>query len=255
MSRVIHPSAVVEEGTRLGAGVRIGPFCYVGRGVELGNGCELVAHATVLGPTRLGAQNTVYPYATLGTAPQDRSYGGEPTSLWIGDGNVFREGVTVHRGTVKGAGRTCIGSRSWIMAGAHVAHDCALSDRVVVTTGTVLGGHVTVGTGATLGGKVAVAPFVRIGRLSFAAGGARVEQDVPPFLTVAGDRARVRTVNRVGLERAGIPGESVRALKKAFWWLYRRGEALGAALHSLPEGLQEDGLVAELVGFLREGRH
>ena len=250
MSRVIHPSAVVEESAELGEEVKIGPFCYVGQGVELGDRCELVAHATVLGPTRLGANNTVYPYATLGTAPQDRTYDGEPTSLWVGDGNVFREGSTVHRGTLKGARKTSIGSGCWIMAGAHVAHDSVLADRVVITTGTVLGGHVTVGAGATLGGQVAVAPFVRIGRLSFVAGGARVEQDVPPFLTVAGDRARVRAINRVGLERAGVAEQSVRALKKAFWHLYRRSEALSVALDSMPEGVGEDELVAELVRFL-----
>lgn len=253
MATRIHSRAVVDEGASLGEGVRIGPFCYVAADVELGPGCELVAHATVLGPARLGAHNTVYPCATLGAPPQDRTYRGEPTLLSIGDNNVFREGTTVHRGTVKGAGRTCIGSDGLFMANAHVAHDCSLGDRVVITTGAVLGGHVVVGDGATLGGQVAIAPFVRIGRLSFVAGGACVERDVPPFLTAAGDRARIRAYNRVGLVRAGVPEVSVRAIKTAFYHLYKRGEPLSIALESLPEALALDPYVAELSEFVRVG--
>lgn len=249
MARFVHPSAVVEPGTRLGEDVRIGPLCYVASEAEIGPRSELVAQATILGRTRLGADNQVFPSATLGAAPQDRSYSGEPTELVIGAGNVFREGVTVHRGTVKGGGITRIGSECLLMAGAHVAHDCVLGDRVVLTNNTVLGGHVIVEEGVTCGGHVAVAPFVRLGRLSFAAGGACIEHDVPPFVIVAGDRARVRALNVVGLRRAGVPDASMRALKSAFRHVFRGKAPRRVAVETLSTA--GDPYVEELVVFLR----
>jgi UDP-N-acetylglucosamine acyltransferase len=250
MAVFVHPSAVVEPGAVLGEDVHIGPLCYVGSGVELGARSVLVAQATLLGQTELGPDNQLFPSATLGAPPQDRSYAGEPTRLVIGSGNVFREGVTVHRGTVKGAGVTRIGSGCLLMAGAHVAHDCTLADRVVLTNHTVLGGHVVVEEAVTCGGHVAVAPFVRLGRLCFAAGGACIEHDVPPFVIVSGDRARVRTLNVVGLRRAGVPEVSTAALRQAFKHVFRGGIPRSVALQTLDAALARDAYVAELVGFL-----
>ena len=158
-----------------------------------------------------GEGNVVYPHVTLGAPPQDRTWSGEPTDLVIGDDNQFRESVTVHRGTAKGGGVTRIGSHCLLMVGAHVAHDCTVADGVTLTNNTSLGGHVVVGRRAVIGGHVAVAPFVTIGELSFAAGGAMIERDVPPYVIVAGDRARVRALNRVGLLRAEVPGSVPRA--------------------------------------------
>ena len=202
----------------------------------------------------MGADNTVFPQAVLGGPAQDRSYQGEATLLQIGNANIFREGVSIHRGTVKGGGRTCVGSSCLIMANAHVAHDCVLEDHVVLTTGTVLGGHVHVGTSVACGGQVAVAPFADLGRLSYIAGGARVEQDVPPFMIAAGDRARIRGVNRIGLRRAGIPEGSQLALKKAYCHLFRGRQPLAVALDTLPRVLAGDEYVTELVTYLRMRR-
>ena len=248
----IHPSAVVDPGARLGDGVSIGPLCYVGAGVELGPGTELVAQATVLGPCRLGAGNLVYPHATLGTPPQDRTWAGEPTELVIGDHNVFRESATVHRGTVKGGGTTRIGSECLIMVGAHVAHDCQVADGVTLTNYTSLGGHVVVGGRAVIGGHVAIAPFVRVGELCFAAGGAMIERDVPPFVIVAGDRARVRGLNRVGLARGGVPDASRLVLAKAFRMLWRAGEPLAVAARAVEAEYGADPYVRRWVEFFAE---
>ncbi|HEY3237286.1 MAG TPA: acyl-ACP--UDP-N-acetylglucosamine O-acyltransferase [Polyangiaceae bacterium] len=250
----IHPSAVVEVGAKLGQGVVVGPFCYVGRDVELGDGTTLVAHATVLGPSRIGKNNRVFPYATLGAAPQDRSFSDEPTELWVEDHNVFREQVTVHRGSTKGDGITRIGSGCWFMVGAHVAHDCVIQDGVMLTNLTSLGGHVHAAPGAVCGGHVAVAPFVRLGRNCFVAGGARVERDVPPYVIVSGDRARVRALNRVGLERSAIAAESQAALARAFALIWRSGEPVAKGLSLAREELGSDPCVRELVEFLETSR-
>jgi UDP-N-acetylglucosamine acyltransferase len=249
MSARVHPSAVVEPGAELGDDVVIGPFCHVGARVELGAGCCLISHVVVLGPARFGRNNRVYPFATLGAPPQDRSFSGEPTRLDVGDDNVFREQVSVHRGTVKGGGTTRIGSRCLVMVGSHVAHDAVLGDDVVLTNLATLGGHVVIGAGAVLAGHVAVAPFVRIGRSSFLAGGARVERDVPPFVIAAGDRARVRALNEVGLERSGVPLESRRALSRAFRMIWRSGEPMARGLAAARAELGRDAYVLELLEF------
>jgi len=246
----IHPSAVVEPEVELGPGVRIGPLCYVGAGVVLGEGTELVAQATVLGPTRIGRYNRLFPHATLGAPPQDKTHRGEATELVVGDDNVFREQTTVHRGTTKGTRVTRIGSRCLFMVGAHVAHDCTIEDDVVMTNLATLGGHVHVERNVVCGGLAAVAQFVRLGRGCFLAGGALVERDVPPFMIAAGDRARVRALNAIGLSRMGVPEPSRRALERAFRMLYRARQPLLVALAAVRAELAGDVYVAELVDFL-----
>lgn len=247
----VHPSAVIEPGAELGEGVVVGPFCHVGAGVRLGAGSELVGHASVLGPgTRVGARNRIFPGAVVGAPPQDRSHRGEPTLLELGDDNEIREQVTLHRGTRKGSGVTRLGSRCLLMVGAHVAHDCTVGDDVILTNLATLGGHVVVESHAVLGGHVAVAPFVRIGRGAFLAGGARVERDVPPFVIAAGDRARVRALNRVGLERMGVPEASRSALERAFRLLWRRRRPLAEGVRAVRAELGEDAYVTELLAAL-----
>lgn len=250
MPTEVHPTAVVESGAELANGVRVGPYCYVGAGVTLGEGTHLVAHATLLGPTRLGARNVVYPYATLGAAPQDLSYKQEPTRLLVGDECVFREQVTVHRGTLKGDGVTRIGSRCLLMVGAHVAHDCVVEDDVVITNLSTLGGHVRVGSCATLGGLVAVAPYVRLGQLCFVAGGARVERDVPPYTIAQGDRARVRALNQVGLERRAVPLPSRTALERAFRLIFGGKLPRAQGVEAARRELAHDPYVERLLAFL-----
>jgi UDP-N-acetylglucosamine acyltransferase len=246
----IHPTAVVEPGAQLGSGVEVGAYCYVGAGVRLGERTRLIAHATVLGPTELGAGNVVYPYATLGADPQDRSYKQEPTRLLVGDDCVFREQVTVHRGTLKGGGVTSIGSRCLLMVGAHVAHDCVVEDDVVLTNLSTLGGHVRVGFGAVSGGQVAVAPYVRLGELCFIAGGARVERDVPPYMIAQGDRARVRALNQVGLERKAVPLQSRAALERAFRLIFGGKLPRAQGVEAVRREMCGDAYVDRLLAFL-----
>ena len=248
---LVHPTAVVDPSAELGEQVEIGAFCFVGAGVRLGRGTRLLPRATVLGPSTLGENNLIYPGAVLGAAPQDRSYRGEPSRLVVGDDNVFREQTTVHRGTEKGGGITRVGSRCWLLVGAHIAHDCELGDGVTLTNLATLGGHVRVGQEAVFGGLVAIAPYVRVGRTSFVAGGARVETDVPPFVIVQGDRARVRALNRVGLQRAAVPAESVALLEVAFRTIFGGSEPRSVGLARVEREMSTDPWVLELIGALR----
>lgn len=250
MAAHVHSTAVVDALAELADGVRIGPLSYVGPGVFIDEDTELLAHATVLGPARIGRRNRIFPHATLGAPPQDRSYRGERTDLVVGDDNDFREASTIHRGTPKGGGVTRVGSGSLFMVGSHVAHDCAVGDGVTLANGTSLGGHVVVEDAVVTGGHVAVAPFVRLGEIAFAAGGALIERPVPPFVIVSGDRARVRGINRVGLERRGVPEPSRDALVSAYRALYRKGVPLRIALRELDPILLTDVYVNKLVSFL-----
>jgi UDP-N-acetylglucosamine acyltransferase len=246
----VHPSAHVSPGAKLADGVVVGPLCVVGDGVELGAGTRLLASSVVLGPTRMGEANVVFPYAVIGGEPQDRSHAGQTTSLEIGHRNVFREHVTVHRGTAKDRGTTSIGSDGMFMVGVHVAHDVVVGNAVTLANGTLLGGHVRVEDRVTMGGRAALAPFVRVGEGAFVAAGAMVETDVPPFTIVAGDRARVRALNRVGLRRHGVPDGSRRALAKAFRVLFRHSVPRSESLRELEDEIANDPYVQKLIGFL-----
>lgn len=246
----VHETAVVAKSARLGEGVEIGPYAVVGEDVELGDGTRLIGHCVVSGPTRLGARNVVHPFAVIGAAPQDRSFAGEPTWLVAGDDNVFREHVTVHRGTAKDRGVTRIGDGALFLVGSHVAHDTTVGDRVTLTNGTLVGGHASLGANVVTGGGVAIAPFVRIGEVSFLAAGAMVERDVPPFVIAGGDRARVRALNLVGLRRTGTPDASRRALSRAFRMLFRSDEPRSLVLPVVRAELGHDPHVARLVDFL-----
>lgn len=246
----LHPTAIIDPRAKLHDGVRVGPLCIVGADVELGPETHLLSHVSVQGPTRLGARNVVHPFAALGGDPQHRNHQGETTSLHIGDDNVIREHVTVHRGTVEGGGVTRIGHGCLLMAGAHVAHDATLGDRITLTNGTLLGGHVQLGDWVVAAGHVAVAPFVRVGESAFLAGNAMIERDVPPFLIAAGDRATLRAVNRVGLQRRSVPEPSLAAIRQAFQRLF----ALDGSRELLPcesDQMKQDPFVAQLLEFLR----
>ncbi len=247
----VHPLALVAPDAELGAGVVVGPFAIVEPGVVLGAGTRVDAHAVVRRGTRLGARNVVHPFAVLGGDPQERAYAGEPTLLEIGDGNTFREHVTVHRGSLKGGGVTRIGGGSLFMVGVHVAHDCVLGDRIELANDVLLGGHAALGDHVAMGGGAAVGPFVRVGTRAFVAAGAMVEQDVPPFVIVAGDRARVRALNRVGLARSGVPAASRAALERAFRLLFRSGTPRAAAAAGLAD--DADPLVRALCAFVLAG--
>jgi len=247
----IHPTAVVAGDVMLGEGVEIGPYCVVGEGVAIGAATRLLSHCVVTGPAKLGAGNVVHPFAVIGAPPQERGYGGEPTRVEIGDDNVIREHATIHRGTVKGGGVTRVGSGGLLMVGVHVAHDVLIEDKVTLTNGTLLGGHVQIGSWVVTAGHVAVAPFVHVGESAFLAGGAMAERDVPPYMIAAGDRARVRAVNRVGLVRRGVPEASRLAIKRAFKMLFLGGEPRSSAIERVHDCLGSDPYVARLVAFVR----
>jgi UDP-N-acetylglucosamine acyltransferase len=218
----IHPLAVVSPHAELGTNVRIGPFCVVEAGVVIGDGCILAGRVTVKSGTIVGRDNLVFEGTVLGGMPQHVHMPECPGTVEIGAGNVFRENATVHRALEAGH-VTRIGNRCLFMVGAHVAHDCVVDDHVVLTNGTMLGGHVTVGEKAYLGGAVAVHQFCRIGRLAMIGGLARVVRDVPPFVMIDGDSAMIVGLNKVGLRRAGFAPSEVSQLKQAYRVIYRSG--------------------------------
>ncbi|MFH1746708.1 MAG: acyl-ACP--UDP-N-acetylglucosamine O-acyltransferase [Planctomycetota bacterium] len=256
----IHPTAVIDPQAELGNGLKIGPFCYVGPGVSLGDGCELISHVTLLGPAQFGAGNIVFPQAVLGAAPQDLKYRGGPTRLVIGAQNVFREHVTVHRGTEvdrHSAGITQIGDHNLFMVGVHIAHDAEFGNHIILANQVQIAGHVRIEDRVTVGGATAMHHFVTVGRAAFVGGMTRVTHDVPPYMKVQGYDQDVRAVNTVGMERWHIPSESIAAMKQVFRLLYARrgGRTPGRTVEALHEietnGLMHDEHVRYLVEFLR----
>jgi len=254
VSAVVHPSAVVDPGARFGEGVVVGPYAVVGPEVEVGDGCEIGAHAYVEGPTRLGARNRIFPHATLGAEPQDLKFAGERVSLEVGDGNCFREHVTVHRGTGKGGGVTRIGSDNLFMVYSHVAHDCRVGDRTVFANCATLAGHVDVGDDAVIGAFAAVQPFGRVGRHAYVGGFSRLLADALPFVKTVGMRPAVLGVNRIGLQRKGFDADRVRALQRAFRILLRSGLNTSQALERLEAEFAGNADVAYLIEFVRSAR-
>lgn len=226
----IHRTALVDGSADVADDAEIGPYVVVGAGVRLGPGTRLMSHAILEGPLVLGRANLVHPFAVLGGAPQDKKHRDGASGLEIGDDNVFREHVTVHRGT---AAPTRIGSSNLFMASSHVAHDTVVGDGCVLANAVQLAGHVIVEDQVTFGGLAGVAQFARIGEGAFVAAGSMVERDVPPFVIVQGDRARVRAINRVGLERRGATRETIAELERLFRALYLSGQPRATVLATL----------------------
>jgi len=246
----IHPLAIVEAGAELGADVEVGPFCHVHPGVRIGDRTKLLSHVVVGGYTTLGTDNVVHPGAVVGGMPQDKTYRGEPTTLTVGNHNIIRECVTISRGTVKGGGATVIGDRNMLMACSHIGHDCKIGNDITMANAVLIAGHVEIGDRCVLAGAVACHHFARIGRMTYVGGCSRIVHDVPPFMKVAGDRVRVRALNLVGLQRAGVKDEEIEELKRVYNLLFRRKTALSQVLPNVeaPPG----SLAEELIGFVRE---
>lgn len=213
---MIHETAIVEVGTQIADDVEIGPYSVVGTGVEIASGTVIGPHVVVMGPCKIGNDNRIFQFSSIGEAPQDKKYNGEPTELIIGDRNVIREYVTLNRGTDEGSGKTVIGSDNLFMAYSHVAHDCIVGNHTVFANAASLSGHVEVGDYTILGGFTSVHQFTRIGSRAFCGLGSVVTQDIPPFSTAAGNRARVIGINKEGLKRNGFSPELIRALHKSF---------------------------------------
>lgn len=248
---MIDARAVVSPEARLAADVSVGPFAVIGPKVEIGPRTIVAAHAVINGPTVLGADNHVFQFASLGDAPQDKKYRGEPTRLVIGDRNVFREYCTVNRGTTHDQGVTRIGDDNLFMATAHVAHDCVVGNQTVFANGAVLGGHVEIGDWVILGGLSAVHQFAKVGAHAFLAGGAMARQDVPPYVMVSGDPAAPHAVNAEGLKRRGFTEEQIRAIRDAYRIVYRSDLRLSEALERLEPQAQARPELRTFVDFIR----
>ena len=256
MPRAVHESSIVDRRAEIADDVEIGPFCHVQAGVRIGSGTRLLSHVVVMGNTTIGAANVIHPFAVIGGDAQVRKGPEAPgdhttrNALEIGDHNVVRESVTVN--TSSGVGTTKIGSHNLFMAGCHVAHDVIVGSRCVVANGVQLAGHVTLEDWVTFGGLAGVAQHLRVGQGAFVAAGAMCERDVPPFVIVQGDRARVRALNVVGLERRAIPAESIASLRRAFaalWGSRSDAKSFDEVLASLD---RSDAWVVALVDWLSD---
>jgi UDP-N-acetylglucosamine acyltransferase len=213
----VHPTAIIDPQAKIHPSCKIGPYCVIGPQVQLGEGCHLVSHVAMEGPSKIGADNGFFPFSSIGMAPQDMTYAGEPTQLEIGDHNELREFVTINRGTVKGGGLTRVGNYNLIMAYAHVAHDCVVGDRVILANAATLGGHVTVEDWAVVGAMCPVHQYVRIGAHSYVGGGTTITKDVLPFSkTVAARDTHAYGLNAIGLERRGFSKERIRKIHHAY---------------------------------------
>ena len=246
----IHPLAVVAPGAQLGADVEIGPFCTVGNDVVIGDGVRLLSHVVIDGHTEIGAQAVLYPFASVGLPPQDLKYRNEPTRTVIGARTLVREHVTIHRGTASGLGVTRVGDDCMLMAVSHVAHDCQLGDGVMVANNVVMGGHVQIGDSAVIGGGAAIHQFVRVGRAAMIGGVAGVEADVIPFGTVLGNRARLISLNVIGLRRRGFDRAQIGHLKAAYQLMFRGAGVFAHRVAEARASFGDDSLVAEILAFM-----
>ena len=248
----VHATAVVDRAAELADDVEVGAYCVIGPKVKLGAGTRLGPHVVVDGRTTIGLNNRFYPFCSIGGAPQDKKYGGEDTELVIGEGNTIRECCTVSLGTVQGGGITRIGSDNWIMAYAHIAHDCVLGDHIILANNATLAGHVTLGDWAIMGGMSAIHQFCSMGAHSMAAGGAIVLRDLPPFVICSGNPAEPHGINTEGLKRRGFATETINALRRAYRTLYKDGLTTAEAIQALASPSVEETDADRAVALLRD---
>lgn len=247
---MIHPTAVVHPKARLGLNCDLGPYCVIGEHVVLGEGCRLHSHVVIDGHTRLGQGNEIFPFASIGLKTQDLKWKGGVTRTEIGDNNTFRECVTINSATGDGE-TTVVGSNNHILAYSHVAHNVKVGNGVIMSNVATLAGHIVVEDFAVIGGLAAVHQFCRIGTLSMIGGCSKVVQDVPPFMIVDGNPAETRTINKVGMERHGVPEETQTALRQAFKLLFREGLTIPNALARIETELPPSPELTHLVTFVR----
>lgn len=250
----IHPTVVIDPSARIAQDVAIGPYCVIGPDVTIGDGTHIGAHCTIEGPTRIGRDNRIAGHAAIGGDPQDKKFAGERAELSIGDGNVIREFVTIHRGTSGGGGVTRIGNGNWLLAYVHIAHDCLVGDHCVFSNNATLAGHVQIGDYAILSGFVGVHQFCRIGAHAFIGMGAFVNGDVPPFVMVAQESyGRPRGINSEGLKRRGFDAQRIAAIKRAYRIVYVAGKKLDEALEQLRASAADSEDVRALLDFIGHG--
>lgn len=253
----VHPTAIVDSQARISASCEIGPYCVVGPDVELGERCQLLSHVSIEGRSKIGSDNRFFPFCSIGLAPQDLGYAGEPTRLEIGENNVIREFVTINRGTVKGGGLTRVGSHNLIMAYTHIAHDCKIGDHVIMANAATLGGHVIVEDHAVVGALCPVHHFVHIGAYAFIGGGTTITRDVLPFSKTAAARdTHAYGLNAIGLERRGFNKERIAKIHHAYKVLLasklNTSQAL-AKLKSEPDRGEDVDLLIEFIEASKRG--
>jgi len=248
---VIHSTAVISESATIGKDVKIGPFCVVDDNVVIGDGCILESHVVVRGPTTVGKHNRFFQFCSIGEDCQDKKFAGEATELVIGDNNVFREGSTVHRGTIQDEGITRVGSNNLFMINAHVAHDCVLGDNIILANNVSLAGHVTLGDHVIFGGGAAIHQFGKVGDHAFVGAGAIVLRDVPPYVMVNGQKNVPAGINSEGLKRRGFSSDAVMAIKRAYRTIYRSNNTVEEAIEKLTEVQDTHPEIARLVDFLQ----
>jgi UDP-N-acetylglucosamine acyltransferase len=249
----IHPTAIVEDGAKLGDGVRIGPYCMVGAQVALGEGVELVSHVVVAGRTFVGPRTRVFPFASIGHPPQDLKYKGEPSTLRVGADCVIREGVTMNPGTAGGGLETTVGDRCAFLANSHVGHDCHIGNNVIFSNNVMLAGHCDVGDYAILGGGAAAIQYARVGAHSFLGGMSGLENDLIPYGMALGNRAHLSGLNIVGLQRRGFSRSDIHDLRRAYRALFAAEGTLMERVADVAEEFMGHPIVLEILEFIRAG--
>jgi len=252
---MIHPTAIVDIKAEIGIGVEIGAYSVIEKGVLIDQGTKVGPHVVIREGTQVGKKCQIFQFASIGEAPQAVAYRGEKTSLMMGDRNIVREFVTLHRGTIKGGGKTVIGDDNFFMAYAHVAHDCQIGNQVVMANGATLAGHIMIEDYATIGGLSAVHQFCQIGTHAFVSGLTGVSLDIPPFMLASGSRAKLFGLNLVGLKRHHFSDETLKALKKAYRIIFRSGLTLEKAMRQLEEDkIFQTPEIQHLLDFIRHSK-
>ncbi len=251
---MIHASAVVDASAKIADDVEIGPYSVIGADVEIGAGCVIGPHVVIMGPSRIGRDNRIYQFASIGDDPQDKKYRGERSWLELGERNVIREYVTMNRGTDEGGGKTVIGSDNLFLAYSHIAHDCIVGNHTIFANAASLSGHIEVGDYAILGGFTSVHQFTRIGTGAFCGLGSVITQDIPPFSAAAGNRARVVGINKEGLRRRGFDPELIRALHNSFRELLKSRGSKQDAIEKLKPLCEKYPEVSQFVDFVKNSK-
>ncbi len=246
----IHPTAIVEPGAKIDESAEIGAYTLVGPKVTLGPDVRIGPHVVLTGRTTIGARTRIFQFASIGEEPQDKKYAGEDTELIIGEDNYIRELCNFSRGTIQGGGKTIIGNNNWIMACVHIAHDCQLGDNIIMANNASLAGHVTVGDWAIMSGYSLIHQFCTVGEHSFTSFASHVNQSIPPYVTVSGEKARAKGVNTEGLRRRGFTPEQIQQVRRAYKVLYRQGLPLDEARQKLAEMAEGSDEIRPLVEFL-----
>jgi len=254
MAKNIHKTAIVSPKAEIANGVHIGPFCIIGDGVVIKKGTRILSNVVIEGDTKIGEDCTIYPFTSIGLPPQDFKYKNEQTGVRIGKNNIIREYTTIHRATASDDGITEIGDSNFIMAYAHIAHDCKIGNSIIITNAAMIGGHVLVEDFAYIGGLVAVHQFTRIGAHSMVGGFSGIGQDIPPYTMASGARAKLYGLNIIGLKRRGFSNETINDLKKAYKILFREKRTLKEALKKIKSELAETDEVKHLVEFIEKNQ-